>query len=234
MNPFLSHIQSELRKARLTRRGATDAPEDVPKGLHKKYERMEKTVLPPLVPPDTTLVDALNTRESYFDGSMTTALTLSELGNLLGTALGKRDTIHRRYPSGGALYPVETYLVSNVGGKNFAVYHYNPTEHSIEKLWDVPNDLDTKSLARKPDDLFFSTMIIFTSVWSRSSAKYGDLSFQHALLEAGHMSQNILLTATALGLGSRPYAGFDDEKLIALLDIDPLCEQPVHTVLLSR
>lgn len=234
MNPFLSHLQSELRRTRLTRRGATDAPEDVPKGLHKKYERMEKIILPPLVSPNTTLVDTLNTRESYFDGSMTTALTISELGNLLGTALGKRDSMHRKYPSGGGLYPIETYLVSNVGGKKFAVYHYNPTEHSLEKLWNVPDDLDIKSLARKPDDIFFSTMIIFTSVWSRSSAKYGDLSFQHALLEAGHMSQNILLTATALDLGSRPYAGFDDERLIELLDIDSITEQPVHTVLLSR
>jgi SagB-type dehydrogenase family enzyme len=76
-------------------------------------------------------------------------------------------------------------------------------------------------------------MIVFTSVWNRSSAKYGDLAYQHALLEAGHMSENILLVAGALHIGTRPYAGFDDAILEQLLDLGD-GEQIVHTITVCK
>jgi nitroreductase len=47
------------------------------------------------------------------------------------------------------------------------------------------------------------------------------------------MAQNILLVATALGLDARPIAGFDDEKVLSLLDIDPNLEQPVYMISLG-
>lgn len=234
MSLYLAHLLEDLRQARLTRRGATHPPDQVPKGVHKMYPRMQQIHLPPAIPTTQSLGESLRERRSYFGGSMDTTLTQEELGSLLGSALGKHSESGRRhYPSGGALYPVETYLLTNTFGNN-SVFHYNPTTHTLEKLLDLPAEFDIKKLARSPEDLFFSSMIIFTSVWARSSAKYGDLSFLHTLLEAGHMSQNILLTATALGLQSRPYAGFDDEEISKLLDLRTEREQIVHTVLLSR
>jgi SagB-type dehydrogenase family enzyme len=91
-----------------------------------------------------------------------------------------------------------------------------------------------KDVAKSPDSLRLSSLIVFTSVWQRSSAKYGDLAYQHALLEAGHMSENILLVGTALGLNLRPYAGFNDERIAELLDLDEDFEQTVHTVTVCK
>jgi len=65
-------------------------------------------------------------------------------------------------------------------------------------------------------------------VWKRSSPKYGDLAYQHALLEAGHMSENILLVGCALDLEVRPHAGFDDFTTCTTLDLDEEEEQAVH------
>ena len=87
-----------------------------------------------------------------------------------------------------------------------------------------------KELARHPEDLLFSSLLIFTAVWKRSSAKYGDFTYTLALLEAGHMSENVILTAGALDLRTRPMAGFDDDRILSLLDLDPEEEQPVHTI----
>jgi SagB-type dehydrogenase family enzyme len=232
MDFFLSDLHNDLRGTRLTRRGATHRPEDVPRGTHKTYPRMEKITLPAPKKLPATLQAALEKRMSYFGGTDRSKLSLETCGALFGLALGKHtSSTHRNYPSGGALYPIETYLISSaLEGSAPAVFHYNPTEHALEKLWDVPASIELKDLARHPNDLFFSSLIVFTVVWRRSSAKYGDLSYQHSLLEAGHMSENVLLVAGALGLKTRPMAGFDDDALISLLDINAEEERPVHTI----
>jgi len=71
-------------------------------------------------------------------------------------------------------------------------------------------------------------------VWGRSAAKYGDFAYVLALLEAGHISQNLLLAATALGLSTRPLAAFDAPAIETLLDLDPAHEQVVLTILLAK
>ena len=234
MTQFISHLHEDLRGTRRTKRGSTHRAEDVPTGLHKSYPRFETIPLPkPAHIPDK-LADVLGKRLSYHGGTDSSEMSLEQCGTLFGLALGKRDqTTHRNYPSGGALYPIETYLISSgIPGHAPSVFHYNPTLHALEKLWKVPNDLDFKNIVRHPPDLLFSSLIVFTSVWKRSSAKYGDFTYTVAMLEAGHMSENAILVATALGLQARPMAGFNDEAILSLLDIDREYEQPVHTITL--
>jgi SagB-type dehydrogenase family enzyme len=237
MNFFLPHLLRKLRDARLTRRGATHHPHSVATGIHKAYPRMKSVVLPaPALEAD--LSETLLRRHSVASGigEPDTEIRLQELGTLLGLALGKREGSRtRNYPSGGALYPIETYLVANaIESEVPGIFHYNPSGHVLERLWDLPPAFSMQELARRPDDLRISTLLVFTSVWERSSAKYGDLAFLHALLEAGHMSENILLVGTALGLHMRPYAGFNDALLARLLDIREEEEQAVHTIALCK
>jgi SagB-type dehydrogenase family enzyme len=236
MTSFLSHLHTELRRARLTRAGATLRPDDVPRGVHKEYPRMELISLPEPEELTSTLQDALASRSSSFSGNPEIPISLQELGTLLGSSLRKRpDVINRNYPSGGALYPIETYVISTaLESLTPAVFHYNPTKHALERLWDVPPQFEMKHIAKHPDWLPLSALIVFTSVWKRSSAKYGELSYIHALLEAGHMSENVLLVASGLGLNARPYAGFDDDRIAELLDLDEGNEQSVHTITLCK
>ena len=236
MTSFLARLHADLRLARLTRRGATHAPSDVPRGTHKAYPRMQHITLPEPAALTTTLADALQGRRSAISGDPSIPILLHELGSLLGLALRKRPNIlNRNYPSGGALYPIETYLISTaLESQTPAVFHYNPSEHVLERLWDLSHDVEMKDIAKHPESLPLSTLIVFTSVWQRSSAKYGDLAFLHALLEAGHMSENILLAGYALGLHVRPYAGFNDTLITQLLDLNEEEEQPVHTVTLCK
>lgn len=229
-------MHTELRRALLTRKGATHRAEDVPRGVHKRYHRMKQIPLPQPQRLNVQLQDALTYRQSATDGDPRIPLTLQECGTLLGSALQKRpDSTSRNYPSGGALYPIETYLISTaLESQAPAVFHYNPTDHALERLWSLPPDFDMKTVAKNPASLTLSTLIVFTSVWKRSSAKYGDLAFLHALLEAGHMSENILLVGSALNIKTRPYAGFDDGEISLLLDLDESEEQTVHTITVCK
>lgn len=232
---FLPHLHKDLRDVRHSRRGATHKPEDVPIGLHKEYGRMERIKLPEPNALQMTLEGALAQRRSAFEVADEKALSLDEYGTLFGHALRKRGgSVSRNYPSGGALYPIETYLFTTRFEGRSGILHYNPTAHALEYLWDLPPDFDMWSLARGPDTLHFSSLIVFTSVWKRSSAKYGDFTYTAASLEAGHMAENIILVGTALGLATRPLIGFFDDRIIELLDLDRNEEQPIHSVVIGK
>ena len=233
MTQFISHLHAALLRDRFTRRGST-LKDASPKGTHKVYERMEKITLPQPKKLEAALGDALRGRSSYRGGSTDVHIPLETWGTLLGYALGKKvETSKRNYPSGGTLYPIETYLFAKIGTAAYHAFHYNPTEHSFEKLRELPDVVDIKQLVPTPKDVMFSALLVFTAVWHRSSAKYGDFAYILSLLEAGHMSQNVLLSAAALHVQSRAMAAFGDEKLIEILDLDPAYEQPVHSIVLS-
>lgn len=235
-NHFLAALHSDLRGTRLTRRGATHVPRDVPRGTHKTYPRMPHIALPEPRTLDMSLNEALASRKSGLPTDIGVPLSLNDVATMLGLALRRNEgTTRRRYPSGGGLYPIETYLISTaLESQTPAAFHYDPTAHALERLWELPADFNIKTIGKRPERLQFSNMIVFTSVWHRSAAKYGDLAYQHALLEAGHMSENVLLVAGALGLVVRPYAGFDDILTIRLLDLDEESEQPVHAVVVCK
>ena len=180
-----------------------------------------------------SLYEVLHTRASSSECTSERALSLTELGTLLGNSFGMSDELRRHYPSGGALYPIETYLVGKVVEEcPSGVFHYNPKDHVLEFLWKTPASFAMSDIVRSPDTVLAPQLVIFTSVWNRSSSKYGDLAYSHGLIEVGHMAENLLLMATALSIGARPIAGYDDKTITELLDLDDHVEQPVYSVLL--
>ena len=57
-------------------------------------------------------------------------------------------------------------------------------------------------------------------------AKYGERGYRILLLDAGHLAENVLLTAAALNLSACPLAGFFDDRLARTLELNPT-EEPV-------
>lgn len=236
MTFFITDVHKDLRQARLMHRGASTIGELVVEGLHKTYPRMESISLPAPETLSATLSDVLAKRTSATTCVSPAPLLLQDLGTMLGAALGRhKGKKNRMHPSGGALYPIETYLLLPESAELRAgVYHYNPTDHALERLWDIPSDVDVMRLVNSPEGFGMSGLIIFTSVWERSAVKYGDFAYVLGLLDAGHMSENMLLVGTALNLHMRPIEGYNDRALHELLDLDQEKEQVVLTIMLGK
>jgi SagB-type dehydrogenase family enzyme len=75
-----------------------------------------------------------------------------------------------------------------------------------------------------------AAVLVLSAVAARSLGKYGDRGYRYLLLEAGHVGQNIALTAAGLDLGALALGGFHDDELAALLAIDPEHEVPLLAV----
>ena len=163
-------------------------------------------------------------------------LALDKLATLLHAAYGV--TAGRRnppgaaaVPSGGALYPLELYVVSRrVEGLDLALYHYDPLRHGLEHLRPLRASTGTE-LSPYAEPLAESAAVVaMTAMFWRSRFKYGARAYRFALMEAGHVAQNLLLAAAALGLDAVPLGGFYDREVDAFLGVDGIYEASLYLV----
>jgi SagB-type dehydrogenase family enzyme len=162
---------------------------------------------------DSVLADVIRERRSP-TGFREQPITHDKVAALIDGAAGitfegRTDDFHRRaYPSGGALYPIEVYAAVLAGEDiDPGLYHYNVRDRTLERL--VSGNLrdDLEFVATDLTDTA-SLCIFLTARMERTTQKYGDRGYRYALMEAGHVMQNISLIAEHEGLGCRPIAGF--------------------------
>jgi SagB-type dehydrogenase family enzyme len=187
--------------------------------------------------PSARLRDVLRRRASSLPPNRV-ALRDVELGSVLaasyGVALWRAGILRRPVPSAGALYPLEAYVVPlAVDNVEPGAYHYDPFRHRLEQLGAV----DESALAQAVVDPSLveraSALVIVTAMFWRSRFKYGVRGYRFALLEAGHLAQNLILASVALRLSALPLGGFYDRRLDAVVGADGLDEATVHAVLLG-
>lgn len=203
-------------------------------GNVKKYERMPKLLLDEPVEPNVSLTTALKNRRSF---GVEAALALrnlnkTDISNLFGLSLRAAPNGKRSYPSGGARYPIETYLIGNVD-EGARVYHYDPLEHALDDLWEFPERYGISNIVPK-SEVSAPACLIFTALWERNNITYGDFGYYMGMLEMGHAAQNILLVAAALNIAAHVIGGFDDALLRELLDLDEQLEQSVYVLLIGK
>jgi SagB-type dehydrogenase family enzyme len=160
-------------------------------------------------------------------------LPKTALAALLGAVYRSRGG-RRPVPSGGALYPLEVYVVALlVEQVEPAVYHYNPYRHRLERL--RPADTENVGVALVDRQLLdrAAAVIVVTAMFWRTRFKYGQRGYRFALLEAGHLVQNVVLAAAALDVDALPLGGFYDSELDALVAVDGLEESTVYAVVLG-
>jgi SagB-type dehydrogenase family enzyme len=154
------------------------------------------------------------------------ALSKQDLSQLLWAVQGitKRDMgfEFRTCPSAGALYPVETYLVShNVQDIEAGIYHYNIPDHTLEQLQKGDNRLKIAQSALDQDMAFSACAVfVWTALFARAKWKYSQRAYRYVYLDAGHIAQNLALAAVGLGLGTCQIAALYDEEVNSLLAID--------------
>ncbi len=168
-----------------------------------------------------SLEEAIKERRSVRDFS-NEKITLDELSMLLWAGQGiTSDWGGRASPSAGALYPIELYVVPNkVEGVDCGIYKYVPPEHKLvlvqegafgEEMFDACMG---QTCVRDA-----AVVIVMTAVRERTAVKYGDAADTLIAMEAGHISENILLEAVSLGLGAVPVGGFVPAEVDEILGV---------------
>jgi SagB-type dehydrogenase family enzyme len=126
-------------------------------------------------------------------------------------------------PSAGALYPLELFAIARrVDGLDAGVYHYDALQNVVRRVADAPEPAAVSPHADIVESA--AVVLMISAVFWRSRFKYGLRAYRFTLLEAGHATQNALLAATALGLGSIVLGGFYDGRIDALLGLDGVNE----------
>ena len=174
-------------------------------------------------------------------------VSLDELAGILHAAYGRTHQLlgdappgigpqFRATPSGGGLYPLEVFTLAwRVRGLEPGLYHFDPLRRVLEivRVGDLTAELASATIYPDPATTCAAFLVV-TAVFWRTRFKYGLRGYRFALLEAGHVVQNALLAATALGLASVPLAGFFDARMDALLGLDGVEESTLYAVALGR
>jgi SagB-type dehydrogenase family enzyme len=181
---------------------------------------------------DMPVRDAIAARRSVRDFS-DAALSLEELSFLLWATQGitgvQRDeagAIVQRFraaPSGGARYPLETYLViSRVQGVPAGIYRYLPSDHQLVL---VREDAQISSMAMAacygtPSVGSAAVVFIWSAVPYRTEWKYTYLAHRMIAMEAGHVCENLYLAAESCRTGACAMLSYHQPRVDELLGVD--------------
>ncbi len=148
-------------------------------------------------------------------------LTQAEISQLLWAAQGITDDKgHRTAPSASAQYYLHIYVASADG-----FCEYIPSSHQLKKL--QAQDLRAK-LSAQPSVKSAPIVLVIAGEYERGAEKYGaEKGPRVANLEAGHVAQNVLLQATALGLGAVPVAGIEPKDVQKAASL-PAQQTPIY------
>lgn len=199
--------------------------------LELPYDPKQPTVAlpqPSACPVRTLNVDqAIQQRRSvrqYTD----TPLSQAELSYLLWSTQGVREIMEghatfRTVPSAGARHAFETYILANhIEGVTPGLYRYAALEHKL-----IETDLNP-AIADQITAGCFGQRFVRTSaatfVWVavpyRMTWRYGERGYRYLHLDAGHVCQNLYLSAESIDCGVCAIAAFDDDRMDELLRLD--------------
>jgi SagB-type dehydrogenase family enzyme len=186
--------------------------------------------------PFTRVLEGRRSMRTYGDRPITAA----QLGEFLFRVARVKDrigadanrcpyeTTRRPYPSGGACYPLELYLVvTRCDGLEPGSYHYDPASHVLEWLSDLCPSAEKLVGATttatgggaRPD-----VLIIVAARFGRVTWKYRSIAYATVLKDFGALLQTMYLVATAMGLAPCAIGAGDSEAFARVTGL-PFAEE---------
>lgn len=192
---------------------------------------------------DCNLTDAMKMRVTARDIEPVN-ISLTELSTLLYFAYGitrtneDTDFPHpfRTVPSAGGLYPLEIYFHHNyVEGLDAGLYHYNPMKQEIRHILRGDQTRKIQDILIQSDIAVKASVIIFiTAIFERNSFKYGERGYRFANIEAGHVAQNINLTAIGLNFRTVNIGGYLDKNADDFLRLDGVLNSTLYITAIGK
>ena len=156
-------------------------------------------------------------------------ITLLQLSFLLWAQQGIRGLRGKQYATlrtvacGGARHEFELYMAAlNVEGLQAGLYHYLPMTHELELLSQPAGLAQTagavlaeQNWCAKAAAVFFYSVVPYRAEW-----RYSASAHRVALIDAGHITQNLYVACSALDLGTCAIAALDTDQCDALFGLD--------------
>jgi hypothetical protein len=123
------------------------------------------------------------------------ALNEASLGRLLGALASRPGPVPKyRYPSAGTLYPVQAYLVLRHALDHLEAgsYYHDPEAHALVSLSDAT--------PAAPDATTPAALLVLVAQRSAIEPIYGARATSFCLLEAGYMTEALLVDGARLKL----------------------------------
>ena len=200
--------------------------------LYKEYEGAKKIKLSKVAADRFGTDQVIENRRSIrsFSGQ---PLSLEHLARVLISADGITHSEGaykmRATPSGGALYPIDIYVIAyRVDSLENGLYHFQAQDSSLAlvKAGDFNEDIYRACNNQKAVGFSPATLVL-TARFDRTTVKYADRGYRYVYMESGAIGENIYLQATALGLGTVMVGAFNDDSLSKLFEIDGVSEAPL-------
>lgn len=135
----------------------------------------------------------------------------------------------RTAPSAGGIHPLEVYVVAVTG-----MYRYDAEADTLVRMTPADRRPALCAAAYSQDVIgLAAATLVLTAIEGRMEARYGERTRRYQLIEAGHVAQNVLLAAVAMGVCAVPVGAFVDDAVRDALDL-PADRAPVYLVALGR
>jgi SagB-type dehydrogenase family enzyme len=132
-----------------------------------------------------------------------------------------RDFYYRTVPSAGALYPLEIYLCAyQVSKIEPGLYHYGIRGNALTPLRIGNLSAFTAKASGISNCQSLAATLFITGNFFRSAWKYRGRAYRYVLLDAGHLTENILLALKASGAAFTLHYDFEDQKMEHLIGLD--------------
>jgi SagB-type dehydrogenase family enzyme len=138
-------------------------------------------------------------------------------------------------PSGGARNPYEGFVcVRNVDGLAPGTYHYSAMERTLAPVAAGPPPAFERLMAGQTWASNAAAVIFLAAFFERSMWKYHNgAAYRVAMIEAGHIGQNIMLVATEQGLVANGTGAFAAGLVEETLGLQGFTQSAVYALVLG-
>ncbi|MGE8225813.1 MAG: putative peptide maturation dehydrogenase [Stenotrophomonas sp.] len=136
--------------------------------------------------------------------------------------------LKRSSPSGGGFHATDAYLlVQRVEGLAPGLYRYLPESHALSRVEGNQEQLAQLAAQMVAGQHWFANapvMVALVATYRRSYWKYRNhaKAYRALILDSGHLSQTLYLSATDMGMGAFVTAAINEVQIETMFGLDPL------------
>jgi SagB-type dehydrogenase family enzyme len=229
-----------IEKTKYQHLDKSDQMKGIPQPLLEKEYDKTKALIDLPIPKDIiineiSLRKAIERRKTIREYSKK-PISIDDLSYLLWCTQGVKEIVpnlvtRRTVPSAGARHAFETYLlINNVSSLKPGLYRFLALKHKLLEINLDSNIAD--DIVRGCHDQYFvktgAVTFIWVAVTNRMMWRFNERGYRYLYFDAGHVCQNLYLSAEAIDCGVCAIGAFSDDEMNEILNLDGVNEFVIY------